>query len=99
MAKKEKLRVFVSSSCGPCQELKDNIEAGRFNHKDVDLIDVETEEGFKYIKQFGLTKAPAAYLGKKECEIFINREDNSVFIDCPSKGKAPSLPQRVAEPS
>jgi len=96
---KAKLRVFVSAGCGPCQEIKEAIESGRFNVQDIDLIDVESKEGFPYIKKFKLTKAPAAYLGKKECEMFINREDNSLFIDCPDNGKSPSLPQRVAEPS
>jgi len=96
---KKKLRVFVSAGCGPCSEIKAAIEAGRFNAEDIDLIDVETKEGFPFIKKFGLTKAPAAYLGKKECEMFINREDNSIFIDCPVSDKSPKLPQRVAEPS
>ncbi|KKM97006.1 hypothetical protein LCGC14_1172400 [marine sediment metagenome] len=96
---KPKLRVFVAAGCGPCQEVKDAVAAGRFNAEDVDIIDVESKEGFTYIKKFGLTKAPAAFLGKKECELFINREDNSLFIDCPDNKKPPRLPQRVAEPS
>ena len=94
MAKKKqakpKVKVFIAAGCGPCKELKEAIEAGRFNVEDVDLIDVETKEGFPYIKKFGLTKAPSAYLGKKECDLFINREDNSIFIDC-------GLPSREAE--
>ena len=96
---KAKLRIFISSSCGPCQEIKEAIEAGRFNAEGIDLIDVESKEGFPYIKKFGLTKAPSAYLGKKECEMFINREDMSLFIDCPDSKKSLSLPQRVADPS
>ena len=96
---KKKLRVFITTSCGPCKEIKEAIEAGRFNAEDVDLIDVETKEGFPFIKKFGLTKAPAVFLGKKECEMFINRKDNSLFFQCPDNGKAPSLPQRVAEPA
>ena len=95
---KAKLRVFISANCGPCHELKAAIEAGRFNVENIDLIDVETKEGFPYIKKFGLTKAPAAYLGKTECDMFINRQDNSIFIECPDNGKSPKLPQRVAEP-
>ena len=103
MAKKKqakaKVKVFIAAGCGPCEELKEAIKAGRFNVEGVDLIDVESKEGFPYIKKLGLTKAPAAYLGTKECELFINREDNSIFIECPDGDKAPKLPQRVAEPS
>ena len=85
---KPKLRVFVTAGCGPCQEIRAAVEAGRLNYEDVDLIDVEAEDGADYIRKYGLTKAPAAFLGKKECEIFINREDNSLFIDCGSPEQA-----------
>lgn len=62
---------------------------GRFNMKEVDLIDIETEEGFPYIEKYGLTQAPSAFLGTKKCEILINREDNSIFFECPT-GKKPA---------
>lgn len=80
--KKKRLRIFVSSSCGPCQEIKDAVAAGRFNAEEVELIDIGTKEGFKYVKRLGLTKAPSAYLGKQECELLVNSEENSIFIDC-----------------
>jgi glutaredoxin len=99
MAKKQKLRVFVSANCGPCQEIKEAINAGRFNAEEVDLIDIETEEGFPWIKKLGLTKAPSAYLGRKECEMFINREDNSLYIDCPTSKKPPRIPENAPQPS
>lgn len=99
---KAKLRVFIQPGCGPCQAVKEAIEAGHYNAEEIEVINIESKEGIPYIKKFGLTKAPSAYLGKQECELFINREDNSLFIECPDKGKSPrppQLPERVAEPS
>ena len=76
----EKVVVYVSGSCGPCQEVKRYIEEGRFNLAEVEIIDLETEEGFPFIAKLGLTKVPAAFKGDKVCKILADEE--SLIIDC-----------------
>lgn len=81
----KKVKVFVSSSCPPCAEIKEKIEQGKFNVEDVDLIDVETEDGFKYIKKLNLTSLPSAYLGTKQCRLGFSENDEIVVIECESQ--------------
>ncbi len=89
---KQKVKVFISSSCGPCQTVKDAIASGKFNLEDVELIDLESDEGFPYIEKMGLSKVPAAFLGKKQCDINVT-EDGGIFIDCsPPKPTEPPQP-------
>lgn len=76
----EKVKVFISSGCGPCQEVRKMIEEGKFNLADVDLIDVSSEEGFPFVEKMGLTKVPAAFKGGKACKIMSDEE--SLIIDC-----------------
>jgi glutaredoxin len=82
-SKKAKIKVFVSASCSPCEEVKKLIEEGRFNQADLDLIDLETEEGFKYIEKLGLNRVPSAYQGRKSCNLQIDHEQNALIITCP----------------
>ena len=79
---KTKVKVFVSSSCGPCQEVKEAIASGKFNLEDVDLIDLETDEGFPYIEKMKLNRVPVAYKGKRQCKI-LHDDEGGLFIDCP----------------
>jgi glutaredoxin len=74
------IKVFVSSGCGPCAQVKKMIEEGRFNLSRVDMVDVSTDEGFPYIEKLGLTKVPSAFKGSKECKILSDEE--TVVIDC-----------------
>jgi glutaredoxin len=77
----EKIKVFVSSSCGPCQRVKNAISEGKFNIEEVDLIDLETEEGFPYIEKFGLNRVPAAFKGKQQCDLLFS-EEGDLIINC-----------------
>lgn len=79
----EKTRIFVSEHCGHCQVIKDMVQNGQVDDKDVELIDLETDEGFPYIAEFGLTGVPSAYIGKQKCEIQIDQESNVLRIVCP----------------
>lgn len=76
----EKVKVFISSGCGPCQEVRKMIEEGRFNLPDVDLIDVASDEGFPFVEKMGLTKVPCAFKGDKACRILSDEE--TLIIDC-----------------
>jgi len=51
--------------------------------EDVELIDIETDEGFPYIAEFALSGVPSAYKGKEKCEIKIDREAKILHIICP----------------
>lgn len=81
--KKLKTKVFISGSCEPCQAVKELIEQGRFTQPNVDLIDLETEDGYPYINKMNLSRVPSAYKGKKACELSIDRENNVLIIQCP----------------
>ena len=81
--KKPKIKVFISGSCEPCQAVKELIEQGKFNQEDIDLIDLETPAGFKYIKKMDLNRVPSAYKGKEACNLNIDRENNILVISCP----------------
>jgi hypothetical protein len=67
--KKEKIKVFVSGSCAPCGEVKRLIQEGRFTAEDVDLIDIETADGFAYVEKMKL--------------LHIDEEQNALIITCP----------------
>lgn len=78
-----KTRVFVANHCGPCHIVKDMVEKGQTSEKDVELIDIESEEGFPYIAEFALSGIPSAYKEKQKCEIRIDQEANILHIICP----------------
>jgi glutaredoxin len=81
---KQKVKIFVSASCGPCERVKKLIQEGKFNLEDVDLIDLETEEGFPWIERLNLDRVPAAFEGNKVCRLDIDPEQQSLVITCPS---------------
>lgn len=59
------------------------VKNGQLIDKDVELIDLESDEGFLYIAEFGLTGVPSAYRGKQKCEMKIDDETNILHIICP----------------
>jgi len=77
----EPVKVFVSTNCGPCQRVKQLIKEGKFNREDVELLDLETEEGFAYIKKLGINKVPSAYQGGQSCKIGF--DNDILLIQCP----------------
>jgi glutaredoxin len=83
----ERIKVFVSNHCGPCQKVKELIEQGAFNAEEVELIDLETDEGFPYIKKLGLSKTPSAYIGTKQCRLSFDKNEPFLIIDCPGSSK------------
>ncbi len=81
-----KVTIYIATHCLPCQKLKEQLEKGHFliNGKEgqVDVIDIETKEGFAKIKEMSLTGIPRAYKNGKQCKIRIDEEDMTVFLDC-----------------
>ena len=81
-----KVKVFVAGHCEPCQEVKDLIAKGQFiidgEEGEIDLIDIESEEGFPQIKENNITGVPQAFREGKQCRIHIDEEDGTLLIDC-----------------
>lgn len=48
----------------------------------VELIDIESEEGFKRIAELGLEGVPAVYKESKKCLIQIDRETDTLLLEC-----------------
>jgi len=79
----EPIKVFISGHCRPCQRAKKLIEEGKFDAEEVELIDLETEEGFPYIEKLGLNKTPSAYRGTQRCRMSYDRNEPMLIIECP----------------
>lgn len=83
----EKVTLFVAEHCVPCKPIKDAIMDGSFliNGKEggsVDMIDIETDDGFTEMLSRELAAVPSAYIGSKECKISIDEEMGVVMLDC-----------------
>lgn len=83
----ELVKLYVSGSCGPCQQVKKLISEGKFNRDRVDIIDVESDEGFPLIEKLGLTKVPMAMKGTEVCNLSLD-EDGTLIITCPGEEEA-----------
>lgn len=77
-----KVTVYVAGSCGPCKQVKRLIGKGKIN-RPVDIIDVETEQGFPLIEKMGLSKVPAAYLGETQCNLSFSKDGQALVVECP----------------
>jgi glutaredoxin len=81
-----KIKVYVAQHCEPCKEVKDLLESGHFlvdgQESEIDLIDIESEEGFPLAQSQGLTSVPQAFSGDKQCRIKIDDETKTLLIEC-----------------
>lgn len=86
----KKVTVFVGEHCKPCAEVKELLQEGAFLVNDeeghsVDLVDVETQEGFiSMVKHGAVDGIPKAFIGDKICNISIDREEGIVLLECPN---------------
>jgi len=64
----EKVKIFVSRHCGGCQSLKELISQYG-TEESIELIDIETEEGFNEARKLGLTHVPSVIKGDKMCKV------------------------------
>lgn len=86
----KKVTVYVASHCQPCIPVKELLQKGHFlvngDEAEVDLIDIETDEGFERMRNFPeLDGVPTAYLDGKACKISI--EDDTLFLECHGENK------------
>jgi len=83
----EKTKVFVAKHCAPCHVIEDIIKEDPSSHENLEIIDIESDEGFPYIEQFGLSGVPSAYKDGQKCEIKIDQSKNEVYLICPDNPK------------
>ncbi len=81
-----KVKVYVATHCLPCQEVRDLLAKGHFlingGEGQIDLIDIETEEGFAQIKDVDITGVPSAFKDGKQCRIKIDDEKTTLLLEC-----------------
>lgn len=80
-----KTKVFVSEHCAPCQEVKKLIQEKHLE-EEIELVDVNTDEGFALFYQMVLSKrdgaVPSAFKDGQECKILVGG-DEVIKIECP----------------
>lgn len=84
--KKEAVKVYTAGHCTPCEEIKKSLSEGNFlvdgKAEAIDVIDIETDEGFAEAQKRELTAVPQAFRGSKTCAIKIDDESKTVLIEC-----------------
>lgn len=79
------IKVFVSGHCPPCEEVK-NLIAEKGLDKEVELVDINTDEGFELFYKMVLSNrdgaVPSAFDGENQCKIMVGGDDGIKF-ECP----------------
>lgn len=83
------IRIYTTPHCKPCLEVTRLIKEGKFSGADkVELIDIETDEGFEKFKKevldFGDGAVPSAYRNGERCLVHIDEENDNVLLECPT---------------
>ena len=102
MEKKKVVYYTSSEGCTPCAEISKLVEEGKFSCPDseeVDVVDINTDEGFDRFAKDVLSKSdgavPTAYIDGKKCQI--DATEDWVFINCP-KDDLPEAPAGISSP-
>lgn len=87
-----KIKVYIAASCGPCEQIESLIRDGKVDFDgEVELIDVETEQGFDIFEREVLSHSdsaiPSAYKNGKECKLLIG-DDGQILFNCPTHDQA-----------
>ena len=101
---KKKIILFSHADCVPCQDIRKLIEKGEVDAGDaeeLEIVDVDTDEGFNRFEKEVLSKLPddgeaqlpGAYLAGMVCQIKMVDDDKFVIFDCPQK----EPPKKTAE--
>jgi glutaredoxin len=83
------IRIYTAKHCKPCHEVERLIKEGKFSGGDeVELVDIETDEGFekfrKEVLDFGDGAVPSAYKDGEKCLVRIDEENDNVLLECPT---------------
>lgn len=102
MPGKEPIKVYHAPACGPCHEVVDLLNQGRFESNvgenvDIDLIDVASEEGFKEVEKADIDSVPSAKYKGKTCKLSIDRAQQMVVIEC-EEGEKPKAETPEVKP-
>ncbi|MDD5510832.1 MAG: hypothetical protein PHI12_08480 [Dehalococcoidales bacterium] len=86
------IKVYVSEHCGPCKEIRERVaKLGN----DVQIVDIETDEGFADFTAAVLAKGdgavPSAYKEGQKCKIMVEEGTQDIQIVCP--GDEPEISQ------
>lgn len=87
----DKLRVFLSEHCLPCQDIMELIKQGKVScdkcdeGDEIEVVDITSDEGFPLVAEYELDGVPAAFLGKKQCKIDYDEEEKALLISCPEE--------------
>lgn len=80
------IKIFTSKNCPPCQELEEKLKEADLQDE-VELIDIETDEGFLKFKEEVIDHrdgaVPTAYKDGKQCKIGYT-EEGGLVLDCPT---------------
>lgn len=85
------IRVYTAKHCTPCRKIEELIREGKIS-EDIELIDIETDEGFLKFKDDVLARGdgavPSAYKEGQRCKIGFDEEEH-LFFECPSEELPP----------
>ena len=66
----EKIRIFTSEFCPPCQELKNKLTPEEL--KKIEFVDIHTDQGFKEAMDKKIIGVPFVEKDGKRCRILLN---------------------------
>jgi len=96
-----KVTIYVSEHCEPCKEVKELLEKGQFlvdgEESEIDLVDIETEEGFPHIQAHDLSGIPKAFSEGRQCNIRVDDATQTLLIEC-GDGESDSSSQDIPSP-
>jgi thiol-disulfide isomerase/thioredoxin len=85
-----KKRLYTAEHCVPCREIEAKVDELIKAGDDIEVIDIETDEGFKIFQNEVMSKSdddellvvPSAYQDGQRCKISFD-EDDKLVLDCP----------------
>ncbi len=99
----DEIKLFTAEHCKPCHDLLSLVNQGRFvtdlGDAGINVVDVESEEGFSQIKEFNLLSVPQAFHGKKTCRLQIDDENDVLIITCKDEVIKPTPDNQEEKPA
>ena len=83
------IKIFTSSNCAPCQELKDYMERGRIQApEEIEIVEIDKSPiGYQQFLleavQDGQGVIPTAIRDGEKCQVLVDKENDSIIIQCP----------------
>lgn len=79
------IKIYTSKNCPPCEELEGKLKEANLEDE-VELVDIESDEGFLDFKKEVLDHrdgaVPSAFKDGKQCKIGYDEEERLV-LECP----------------